>query len=95
MCIGSPAQEMIAHLPHLRKIMEGASMEGKESLTQFGLLAPPLGTARLKAVEVVAALLMTRAPQADAGLPPSPLPAQHAHIPPIVSPSIRQLLIGM
>jgi len=69
-------QEMIAHLPHLRRIMEGGSLEGRESLTQFGVLAPPLGTARLKAVEVVAALLMTGAPAAVAGpsgcCPPPP-----------------------
>ena len=58
---------MVKHLGRLKDILEGSGAAGKKMLTPFGVLAPPLGTARLKAVEVVSALLLTCNPVAEAG----------------------------
>lgn len=66
---GGLLQEMTPLLGRIPDILEGESVGGARMLTPFGVLAPPLGLTRLKAVEVVAALTFTGLPQADAGKP--------------------------
>ena len=52
-----PLQEMVAHLPDLEKMLQGKeSVSGMQ--TPFGTLNPPLGSLRLKAVEMVLVLVM-------------------------------------
>lgn len=62
-------QEIVARLGRLKQIMQNSKPVDKQLPTPFGLLAPPLGTARLKAVELVAALVHTGDPVAEQGTP--------------------------
>lgn len=50
-------QEMISRIPQIRGILQGKDAEA-QMLTPFGVLSPPLGSLRLKAVEVVLVLIL-------------------------------------
>lgn len=58
-------QELASHLGQLHEMLEGSAASQVQMLTPFGMLSPPLGQPRLKAVHVVAALIFTGLPQAD------------------------------
>jgi hypothetical protein len=67
-------QGILGHLGRLVAMLEAGAGGAAAQETPFGLLAPPLGPARLKAVEVVAALLRLGSPSAEQGAPrPRPL----------------------
>ena len=54
-------------MDRLLELLNGSAVSMTKMLTPFGMLAPPLGSVRLKAVEVVSALLMTKNPIAENG----------------------------
>lgn len=62
------AQGVLGHLERLVVMLEEGVGGAVAQETPFGMLAPPLGTARLKAVEVVAALLRMGSPSAEQGM---------------------------
>lgn len=63
-------QGMVKQLPRLVGLLEGGlgGEEGTAQETPFGRLAPPLGSARLKAVEAIYALLAMGDPAAEEGV---------------------------
>lgn len=65
---GTSAQGVLGHLGRLVVMLEEGVGGAVAQETPFGMLAPPLGTARLKAVEVVAALLRMGSPSAEQGM---------------------------
>ena len=56
-------------MERLVAILEGEAGPKLEGLTPYGILAPPLGLARLKASEVVGALLYVNSAASDSGAP--------------------------
>ncbi len=66
---GRTRQGILGHLGRLVAMLEAGAGGAAAQETPFGLLAPPLGPARLKAVEVVAALLRLGSPSAEQGAP--------------------------
>ena len=67
-------QGLLARLPALVAMLEGGGTNGaltpNAQATPYGCLAPPLGQARLKAVELVYALLLLGDPAGEQGALP-------------------------
>lgn len=63
-------QGVLGHLGRLVEMLEQGVGNPPAQETPFGLLEPPLGTARLKAVELVATLLRLGNPAAEQGARP-------------------------
>ena len=61
---------MLGHLGRLVEMLEQGVGNPPAQETPFGLLEPPLGTARLKAVELVATLLRLGSLSAEQGTRP-------------------------
>ena len=68
---------MIAHLPHLKEMLQGRGPV-QNIQTPFGILDPPLGSLRLKAVEMVLVLVMVDDTSIRQGKPA--LPVCHSFI---------------
>ncbi len=66
-----PEQGVLGKLPQLAQLLDPGRMEGPDLSapqdTPYGLLSPPLGQARLKAVEVLYSILSLSDPAAEQG----------------------------
>ena len=70
-------QGVVEKLPQLAELLDADRAEGPDLTapqdTPYGLLSPPLGQARLKAVEVLYSILGLSDPAAEQGTPLQPL----------------------
>ncbi len=66
-------QGVVGKLPELAELLDADRVEGPDLTapqdTPYGMLSPPLGQARLKAVEVLYSILGLSDPAAEQGMP--------------------------